>query len=97
MSAKKISRKNNYWELGQLQVLRIRNVFPRSRIRIFHFGSRIRIFHPRSKIQGKKDSGSRIRIHIKKGFLTQKIVYKLSVSGIWYGMFIPEPDHGSGS
>jgi hypothetical protein len=29
-------------------------------------GSRIRIFHPRSRIQGQKHSGSRIRIRVKE-------------------------------
>jgi hypothetical protein len=45
-----------------------------------------------SRIQGQKDSGSRIRIRIKEfkyfKFLTQKIV---SVSEIRAGMFIPDP------
>jgi hypothetical protein len=52
--------------------------------------SRIRIFP--SWIQGKKDSESRIRIHIKKikVFLILKIVSKLSEK--LSGMFIPDPD-----
>ncbi len=50
-----------------------------------------------SLIQGQKDSGSRIRIRIKKKFvfLTQKIFSKLSE--IWSGIFDPDPDPGSGS
>jgi hypothetical protein len=55
-------------------VLRIRDVYPGSRIRIFP-----------ARIQGQKGSGSRIRIKKElKYFLTQKIVSKLSeiLSGI---------------
>jgi hypothetical protein len=54
-------------------VLRIRDVYPGSRIRIFP-----------ARIQGHKGSGSRIRIKELKYFLTQKIVSKLSeiLSGI---------------
>ncbi len=60
-------------------VLRIRDVYPGSRIRIFP-----------ARIQGHKDSGSRIRIKEFKYFLTQKIVSKLSE--IWSTMFIPDRD-----
>ncbi len=47
-----------------------------------------------SRIQGQKDSGSRILIHIKeikyRVFLTQNFFFKLSE--IKAGMFIPDPD-----
>ncbi len=59
-------------------VLRIRDVYPGSQIRIFS-----------NPDPGQKDPGTRIkgqkRIYV---FLTQKIVCKLSE--IWSGMFIPD-------
>jgi hypothetical protein len=51
--------------------------------------SRIRIFP--SRIPGQKDSGSRIRIHIKDlSIFNPKIVSKLLA--IWSKIFIPDPD-----
>jgi hypothetical protein len=51
-----------------------------------------KFFHHGSRIQGQKDSASRIRILIKefKYFLTQKFVSRLSE--ILSGMFIPDSD-----
>ncbi len=47
-----------------LSVLQIRDVYPGSRIRFFHLGSRI---------QGQKDSGSRILIRIKELYNPKKL------------------------
>jgi hypothetical protein len=68
-------------------VLRIRDVFS---------GSWIRIFYPAPpRIQGRKDSGSRIRIHNKEFqvFLTQKTVSKVSekFGSSFFSSRIPDP------
>jgi hypothetical protein len=72
------------------KVMWIRDVYTRSRIRIFPF----RI--PRSQIQIQKDSGFRIRIKEKEvKYFNSKIVSKLLE--IWCGMFIPDSDLDPGS
>jgi hypothetical protein len=66
-------------------VLRIRTLIP---ARIFS------ITDPGFRIEGQKDSGSRIRIRIKEfKYLTQKIVSKLSKK--LSGLFITDPGSGS--
>jgi hypothetical protein len=61
-------------------MFRIRDAYPGSEF-----------FHPGSRIQGQKDSGSRIRIHIKEfNYFNPTIDSKLSETKS--GLFIPDPD-----
>ncbi len=67
------------WYVVKYAVLRIPDVYSRSRIQIFSIPDQ-EFFYP----------GSRICIKEFSSILTQKMVSKLSE--IWSGLFIPDPD-----